>query len=49
MARVGLDKNLIVERAAGLANEMGLDNITLRLIKSMNLNIPVMYCEKHLC
>ena len=32
MARVGLDKNLIVERAAGLANERGLDNITLKVI-----------------
>ncbi|MBQ7956094.1 MAG: WHG domain-containing protein [Lachnospiraceae bacterium] len=32
MARVGLDKNVIVERAAGLANERGLDNITLKII-----------------
>lgn len=44
MARVGLDKNLIVERAAGLANEIGLDQITLKLIADeFGVQTPSLY------
>ena len=44
MARVGLDKNLIVERAAGLANERGLDNITLKVIADeFGVQTPSLY------
>ena len=44
MARVGLDKNLIVERAAELANEIGLDNITLKVIADeFGVQTPSLY------
>ncbi len=44
MARAGLDKKLIVERAARLANEMGIDNITLKLIADeFGVQTPSLY------
>lgn len=44
MARVGLDKNLIVERAAELANRIGLDNITLKVIADeFGVQTPSLY------
>ena len=37
MARAGLDKNAVVERAAQLANEVGIDHIQLKtLAESLN-------------
>lgn len=44
MARAGLDKNLVIERAANLANETGLENITLKLIADeFNVQTPSLY------
>jgi len=44
MARAGLDKNLVIERAASLANETGLENITLKLIADeFNVQTPSLY------
>ena len=44
MARAGLDKNLVIERAASLANEAGLENITLKLIADeFNVQTPSLY------
>lgn len=44
MARAGLDKNLVIERAARLANEAGLENITLKLIADeFNVQTPSLY------
>ena len=44
MARAGLDKNLVIERAASLANKAGLENITLKLIADeFNVQTPSLY------
>lgn len=44
MARAGLDKNAIIEKAAELANEVGLENITLKLIAdTFGIQTPSLY------
>jgi len=44
MARAGLDRNLIIEKAAVLANEVGLENITLKLIaEEFGIQTPSLY------
>ena len=44
MARAGLDKNIVVEKAAQLANQIGLDNIQLKtLAESLNIQPPSLY------
>ena len=44
MARAGLDKALVVEKAAQLANEVGLDHIQLKLLaESLNIQPPSLY------
>ena len=44
MARMGLDKDIIIYRAAQLANNVGLDNITLKaLANDLNIQPPSLY------
>lgn len=44
MARAGLDRNIIIARTAQLANEIGLENITLKLIaKEFGVQTPSLY------
>ena len=44
MARAGLDKEIIVSRAAWLANEIELENITLKMIaKEYGVQTPSLY------
>lgn len=44
MARAGLDKNSVVERAAQLANKMGFETITLKVLAdSLNVQPPSLY------
>lgn len=44
MARAGLDKNIVVEKAAQLANQIGLDNIQLKtLAEHLNIQPPSLY------
>lgn len=44
MTRVGLDKNIVVEKAAQLANQIGLENIQLKtLAESLNIQSPSLY------
>lgn len=44
MARAGLDKNIIVGCAAQMANEIGLENVTLKLIaKEFGVQTPSLY------
>lgn len=44
MARAGLDKDIVVERAAQMANEVGLENITLKMIaKEFGIQTPSLY------
>lgn len=44
MARAGLDKALVVERAAQLANEVGLEHIQLKMLaESLNIQPPSLY------
>lgn len=44
MARAGLDKNAVVEKAAQLANERGFENITLKILAdSLNVQPPSLY------
>lgn len=44
MARAGLDKNVVIERAAQLANEVGIDHIQLKtLAESLNIQPPSLY------
>lgn len=44
MAKKGLDKNAVIERAAGIANEKGLDNVTLKeLADSLEIRSPSLY------
>lgn len=44
MARAGLDKALVVERAAQLANEVGLEHIQLKMLaENLNIQPPSLY------
>lgn len=44
MARAGLDKNVVVEKAAQLANSMGLEAVTLKLLAdSLHIQPPSLY------
>ena len=44
MARMGLDKNAVICRAAQLANDVGLENITLKaLANDLNVQPPSLY------
>lgn len=44
MARVGLDKNIVVEKAAQLANKIGYEAITMRILAdSLNVQTPSLY------
>lgn len=44
MARAGLDKDIIVGRVAQMANEIGLENITLKMIaKEFGVQTPSLY------
>lgn len=44
MARAGLDKNIVIEKAAELANQIGLDHIQLKtLAESLNIQPPSLY------
>ena len=44
MARAGLDKDVIVSRAAQLANKIGLENVTLKVIaKEFGVQTPSLY------
>lgn len=44
MARAGLDKEIIVRRAAQMANEYGLENITLKMIaQECGVQTPSLY------
>ena len=44
MARAGLDKNIVVEKAAQLANQIGLDHIQLKtLAEHLNIQPPSLY------
>ena len=44
MARMGLDKNAVISRAAQLANDVGLEKITLKaLANDLNIQPPSLY------
>lgn len=44
MTRAGLDKALVVEKAAQLANEIGLENIQLKVLaESLHIQSPSLY------
>ena len=44
MARTGLDTNMIIGRAAQMANEIGIENITLKLLADeLGVNSPSLY------
>lgn len=44
MARAGLDKNIVIEKAAQMANEIGLDNISLKVIaEEFGVQTPSLY------
>lgn len=44
MARAGLEKNIVIEKAAQLANSMGLESVTLKkLASSLNVQPPSLY------
>ena len=44
MARAGLDKNIVIEKAAQLANRLGIDNIQLKMLaESLNIQPPSLY------
>ena len=44
MARMGLDKSAVISRAAQLANDVGLENITLKaLANDLNIQPPSLY------
>lgn len=44
MARMGLDKNVIIYQAAQLANEIGIENITLKMLADeLNVQPPSLY------
>ena len=44
MARMGLDKNAVIYRAAQLANDVGIENITLKMLADdLNIQPPSLY------
>lgn len=44
MARVGLDRETIIKRAAQLANEIGIENITLKMLADdFKVKLPSLY------
>ena len=44
MARVGLDKKIVIRKAAELANEIGFEKITLKLLaENLNVQPPSLY------
>lgn len=44
MARAGLDKNIVVKKAAQLANEIGFEAITMKILAdSLNVQPPSLY------
>ena len=44
MARMGLDKSIVISRAAQLANDVGLENVTLKaLANDLNIQPPSLY------
>ena len=44
MARMGLDKSVIINRAAQMANEIGIENITMKLIADdLGVQSPSLY------
>lgn len=44
MARAGLDKETVIRKAAELANEIGYDKITLKLLaEHLNVQPPSLY------
>lgn len=44
LAKKGLDKNAVIERAAALANEKGLENVTIKeLADSLEIRSPSLY------
>ena len=44
MARAGLDKHTVIVKAAQLANRMGLEKITLKVLAdSLNVQPPSLY------
>lgn len=44
MARIGIDKNLIISRAAQMANEVGIENITLKMLADdLGIKSPSLY------
>ncbi|MGN1107616.1 MAG: TetR/AcrR family transcriptional regulator, partial [Huintestinicola sp.] len=44
LAKMGLDRNAVIERASELANEKGLDNVTLKeLAESLEIRSPSLY------
>ena len=47
MARMGIDKNVIIYRAAQLANDVGVENITLKTLAN-NLDIQTTSLYNHI-
>lgn len=44
MARAGLDKNIIVRKTAQIANEIGVENVTLKMLAdNLNVQTPSLY------
>ena len=44
MARAGLDKNIIVRKMAQIANEIGAENVTLKMLAdNLNIQTPSLY------
>ena len=44
MARTGLDANMVIHRAAQLVNEVGLENITLKMLADdLGVKSPSLY------
>ncbi len=44
MARAGLDKDIVIRKAAELANETGFENLSLKtLAKELNIKSPSLY------
>lgn len=44
MARAGLDKNIIVRKTAQIANEIGVENVTLKMLAdNLNIRTPSLY------
>ena len=44
MARAGLDQNVIIEKAAALANDVGIENITLKMVADeFGIQTPSLY------